>query len=330
MKGNVFWIEQHWTLPPDHLSIVVGGILSSKIRNWKIDEERALQAEIRARLEVPHRRAREIIRRGGVQIAGKVVLDPGYRPKIGDPVIVNPEPMKIRTALRKSFAEEMKILHKDRHIMVVHKPAGMLTVPTDEDEQEICLLGEISRQLRKEGNKRPALFVVQRLDRYTSGILAIARTTDARDHLKQQLKNRKVERRYLAISQGRSKLDEGVCRLPLFEDPRSMKMRLARKGEQGKEAVTRWKMLELRGEHSIIEAHLETGRRNQIRVHLAAVGLPIIGDSRYGVSSPWISRPALHAETLSFSHPITMQDLSFQVPLPQDIAQAWDAIQPSS
>lgn len=304
--------------------------MSSKIRNWQIDEERALQAEIRARLDVPHRRAKEIILRGGVQIAGKVVLDPGYRPKIGDPVIVNPEPMKIRTALRKKFAEEMKILHKDRHIIVVHKPAGLLTVPTDEDEHEICLLGEIARKLRKEGEKRPSLFVVQRLDRYTSGVLAIARTTDAQDLLKQQLKNRKVERRYLAISQGRSKLDEGICRLPLFEDPRSLKMRLARKGEEGKEAVTRWKMLELRGEHSLIEVHLETGRRNQIRVHLAAVGLPIIGDSRYGVSSPWISRPALHADSLSFFHPITMQDLSFQVPLPQDIEQAWQAIQPSS
>ena len=304
--------------------------MSSHIRNWEIDQERALQAEIRARLEVPHRRAREIIIRGGVQIAGKIVLDPGFRANIGDPVTVNTEPMKIRTALRKNFEQEMKILHKDRHLLVVHKPAGLLTVPTDEDEREICLLGEISRKLRQNGEKRPALFVIQRLDRFTSGVLSIARTPEARDRLKQQLKNRKFERRYVAICQGRKNLDEGICRLPLIEDPRTLKMRLARKGETGKDAVTRWKMLEIRGEHSLIEAYLETGRRNQIRVHLGGVGLPIIGDSRYGVTSPWISRPALHAESLSFHHPITMQDLSFQVPLPEDMKLAWEAVETAS
>ncbi|MGE4618296.1 MAG: RluA family pseudouridine synthase [Planctomycetota bacterium] len=301
--------------------------MNKGIRNWEIDEERALQAEIRARLEVPHRRAKEIILRGGVKISGKTVLDPGFRAKIGEPVIVDIAPMKIRTALRKTFEEGIEILHRDRHVIVVHKPAGLLTVPTDEDEREICLLGEISRKLRKEGEKRPTLFIVQRLDRFTSGVISIARTPEARDRLKQQLKNRKMDRRYLAVSRGRKTLDEGICRLPLFEDPRSLKMRLARKGEDGKEAITRWKILEVRGEHSLVEAHLETGRRNQIRVHLGSVGLPIIGDSRYGVTSPWISRPALHAESLAFQHPITLEDLSFQVPFPADIERSWKALE---
>lgn len=301
--------------------------MSGNIRNWEITEKRALQAEIKAGLEIPHRRAREIIIRGGVQIAGKVVLDPGFRANIGDQLTVNTEPMKIRTALRKNFQQETKILHQDRHILVVHKPAGLLTVPTDSDEQEICLLGELSRKLRKDGEKRPALFVVQRLDRFTSGVLSIARTPEAKERLKRQLQSRKFERRYVAISKGRTNLDEGICRLPLIEDPRSLKMRIARKGESGKESITRWKMLEVRGDHSLVEAHLETGRRNQIRVHLESVGLPIIGDTRYGITSPWINRPALHAESLSFHHPITMQDMNFEVPMPEDMKLAWEAVE---
>jgi len=304
--------------------------LNGNIRNWEISEERALQAEIKARLELPNRRAREIILRGGVQIAGKIVLDPGFRARIGDSLTVNTEPMKIRTALRKTFEQEMEILHQDRHLLVVHKPAGLLTVPTDEDQNEICLLGEISRKLRKDGEKRPALFIIQRLDRFTSGILSIARTPEARERLKQQLKTRKFERKYIAISKGRTNLDEGVCRLPVIEDPRSLKMRLARKGEVGKDAITRWKMLEVKGDHSLIEAHLETGRRNQIRVHLGAVSLPIIGDTRYGVASPWIQRPALHAESLSFHHPISMKELTFTSPLPRDMRLAWDAVESNS
>jgi len=301
--------------------------MNSRNHRWTADQaDRALQAEVRAQLEVPHRRAREIIRRGGVQVAGNVVTDPGFRLKAGDSIEADSEPMRIRTAQRKMLSKGLSVLHQDRHVIVVNKPAGLLTVPTDEDEQEICLLGEISRKLRKEGEKRPPLFVIQRLDRNTSGVLVIARTPDARDSLKRQLKSRKVERRYLAICQGTISTTEGTCMFPLWEDPRSLKVHICRKDEQGMEAITRWKKLDAKDNHALMEARLETGRRNQIRVHLGSIKLPIIGDSRYGVTSPFIQRPALHAETLSFQHPKSMEPRSFQVDAPVDFSGALTAL----
>ena len=301
--------------------------MNSRNHQWIADQaDRALQAEVRAQLEVPHRRAREIIRRGGVQVAGNVVTDPGFRLKVGDSIEANSEPMRIRTAQRKMLSKGLSVLHQDRHVIVVNKPSGLLTVPTDDDEQEICLLGEISRKLRSEGEKRPPLFVIQRLDRNTSGVLVIARTPDARDSLKRQLKSRKVERRYLAICQGITPTAEGTCMFPLWEDPRSLKVHICRKDEQGLEAITRWKKLDAKDNHSLMEARLETGRRNQIRVHLGSIKLPIIGDSRYGVTSPFIQRPALHAETLSFQHPKSMEPLSYQVDAPEDFSGALTAL----
>ncbi|MDE0959387.1 MAG: RluA family pseudouridine synthase [Planctomycetota bacterium] len=300
--------------------------MNQNTKNWQVQQAgRALQAEIHSQMEIPHRRAKDIIRRGGVKVAGHVVMDPGFRLSAGDAIEANPEPMKLRTAQRQLLSKGLEVLHKDRHVIVVNKPAGLLTVPTDEDEREICLLGEISRKLRKEGEKRPALFVVQRLDRGTSGVIAIARTPDAREGLRRQLKSRKMERRYLAISQGKSSFSEGIVTKSLSEDPRTLKMRISHKDDDGIEAITRWKKLHVQGDHQLIEARLETGRRNQIRVHLASIGLPIIGDTRYGVSSPWIDRPALHAETIAFHHPISQQELSFQVGPPEDFMRALEA-----
>ena len=304
-----------------------GGRLNQNTKNWQAQQAgRALQAEVHAQMELPHRRVKDIIRRGGVKVSGHVVIDPGFRLQVGDSIEADPEPMKLRTAQRKLLSRGLEVLHQDRHVIVVNKPAGLLTVPTDEDENEICLLGEISRKLRKEGEKRPALFVVQRLDRFTSGVITIARTPDAREGLQRQLKSRKMGRRYLAISQGTSSSSEGTITRSLSEDPRTMKMRISRREDEGIEAITRWKKLDVQGDHQLIEARLETGRRNQIRVHLTSIGLPIIGDTKYGVSSPWIDRPALHAESISFHHPVSHQEYSFQVKPPEDFLRALEAI----
>lgn len=290
------------------------------------EDQRALQAEVRGQLQISHRRAKEIILRGGVSVDGHSVTDPGFRVKSGQKLSAQEDAPRRRTVHRQRVTEGLEILHQDRQIIVVQKPAGLLTVATEDGENEITLQSELYHRLRKEGGKNPPLFIVQRLDLETSGVLVVARTAEARDNIKRQLLNKKFRRRYLAICQGNPPTDSGTCQLPLHTDKRHRKVRIARPNDPCKSAVTHWKILERWNDHCLIEAHLETGRRNQIRVHLAHLGMPLIGDDKYGVKSPWIQRTALHAESLSLQHPLSGENLSFQVAPSQDFEECLKAL----
>lgn len=290
------------------------------------EDQRALQAEVRERLEISHRRAKEIILRGGVTVDGHPVTDPGFRITMGNQLTAQIDAPRRRTAQRQKVIEGMEILHQDRHILVVTKPAGLLTVASEDGENEITLQTEIYRKLRKEGGKNPPLFIVQRLDLETSGVLVIARTIESRDNIKRQLLNNKFRRRYLAICQGKPASDSGTCDLPLHTDTRHRKVRVARPNDPCKSAVTHWKILERWKNYCLMEVHLETGRRNQIRVHLAHQGYPVVGDDKYGVRSPWIQRTALHAESLALQHPLSGEEMNFQIAAPDDFEKCKKAL----
>ena len=292
-------------------------------------DQRALQAEVREQLQISHRRAKEIILRGGVTVDGHPVTDPGFRLKADQILTAQEDAPRRRPVHRQKVTEGLEILHQDRQLIVVRKPAGLLTVATEDGENEITLQTEIYRRLRKDGGKNPPLFIVQRLDLETSGVLVIARTAEARDHIKRQLLNNKFRRRYLAICQGNPPTNSGTCDLPLHTDKRHRKVRIARPHDPCKSAITHWKIVERWKDHCLVEAHLETGRRNQIRVHLAHLGLPLIGDDKYGVRSPWIQRAALHAESLSLQHPQSGEELSYQVSPPVDFDECSKALKKS-
>ncbi len=290
------------------------------------EDQRALQAEVRECLEISHRRAKEIILRGGVTVDGHLVTDPGFRIQSGNQLSAQIDAPRRRTIQRQKVTDGMSILHQDRQILVVTKPAGLLTVASEDGENEITLQAEIYRKLRKEGGKNPPLFIVQRLDLETSGVLVIARTVESRDNIKRQLLNNKFRRRYLAICQGRPINTSGTCDLPLHTDKRHRKVRVARPNDPCKSAITHWKIMERWNDHCLMEVHLETGRRNQIRVHLAHLGYPLIGDDKYGVRSPYIQRTALHAESLALEHPLSGEEMSFQVPAPDDFEKCKKAL----
>lgn len=213
------------------------------------------------------------------------------------------------TFLKKPLPKEgpLKIVYEDEYLVVVDKPPGLLSVARDTGK-EVSAHDFLKR--RHQGKK---VFVVHRLDQETSGLLMFALSSEAFRQLKEDLKERKIQRTYLALVEGRLE-GRGVWDSYLVED-RSLRMRVVSEGVQGAErAITKFVVLKSGDKQSLIECHLVTGKKNQIRVHAAQAGHPIVGDSRYGSAMIGSRRLCLHATELSFIHPITKKQLSFKSP----------------
>jgi 23S rRNA pseudouridine1911/1915/1917 synthase len=203
------------------------------------------------------------------------------------------------------------LLHEDADVLVVDKSAGLLSIATG-TEQERTVYWILAEYLRTRGEKRrPAM--VHRLDRDTSGLMVLAKSEEMKKRFMEHWGELVIERRYLALAEGRlaQEGDVGVINLPLGEDAGGRVV--AAPG--GIPAVTHWEVLRCSGTHTLLALHLDTGRRNQIRAHLAALGHPVSGDAKYHARSDPLKRLALHAETLAFYHPRTSRPLRFTSPV---------------
>ncbi|OLC34091.1 MAG: hypothetical protein AUH81_12905 [Candidatus Rokubacteria bacterium 13_1_40CM_4_69_5] len=202
---------------------------------------------------------------------------------------------------------------------VVDRPSGMVVPPGAGHARgtlAAAVLAHAPGTAGVGGPRRPG--VVHRLDKGTSGLLVIAKTSTAYDALIAQLAARTVGRRYLAIVQGRVGPNEGVIDAPIGRDPRHRQRMAIRPAGRGKRAVTRYRVLERFVQFTFLEVRLETGRTHQIRVHLASLGHPVAGDDTYGRARPPIPFEglALHAAELAFVHPITQERMEFSASLP--------------
>lgn len=189
------------------------------------------------------------------------------------------------------FPRELELVHEDADLLVVDKPAGLLTIATEQERQRTAyrlLADYVARQ------PRPArLFVVHRLDRETSGLVCFAKSAAVKRVLQNQFRARSVERVYLALVEGRVRPAAGTLRGHLVED-RALRVRPARPGERGREAVTAYRVLATGRDTTLLELTLGTGRRGQIRAQLAARGHPIVGDTAYGSRRNRFGRVCLH------------------------------------
>jgi 23S rRNA pseudouridine1911/1915/1917 synthase len=218
---------------------------------------------------------------------------------------------------------ELRVVHLDEALAVVDKPAGLVVHPAPSHSGP-TLVDELADILGGGADpERPG--IVHRLDKGTSGLLVVARGEEAHAALQRQVREREVERTYLALAGGRLGSRTGTIDAPIGRAARQ-RHRMAVSGAASREARTHFTVLELLGRESYVEARLETGRTHQIRAHFAAIGHPLAGDPTYGGAVRYgLERQFLHAHRLAFEHPLSGERLAFESALPDDLAAALDA-----
>ncbi len=267
---------------------------------------------------------------GAVLVNGRPVGARSHRLRAGDRLTlpVAPEPAG---DLEPDASVVVPVVHADADVVVVDKPAGLVVHPGAGHAQGTLVQGLLARFPELAGlaavtgsdPARPG--IVHRLDRGTSGLLVVARTPDAYRSLVAQLADRTASRRYLSLVRGHVEAPAGVVDAPIGRSIRTpTRMTVS---ERGRPARTRYRVVERLGTAgtavTVVEAELETGRTHQVRVHLAAIGHPVVGDPAYGGGGSGdataLGRPFLHAGRLAFSHPATGRRAAFEVPLPDDL-----------
>ncbi|HEY3206835.1 MAG TPA: RluA family pseudouridine synthase [Gaiellaceae bacterium] len=253
--------------------------------------------------------------------AGAVRLDGGARAKshrLAGGEELELEPPARAQGLRPE-ARELRIAYEDEHLLVVDKPAGLVVHPSpghDEGTLVNALVGKIAGGGVPE---RPG--IVHRLDRDTSGLLVVARSEEAYRRLQALARRRRLERRYLALVKGRPRSRRGRIEAPIGRD-RHEPTRHSLDTDTPRAAVTHFEVERLLPGHALLAVTLETGRTHQIRVHLAAIDLPVVGDSVYGVPDPGLDRQFLHAASLAFPHPFSGERVEAESPLPEELQAA--------
>lgn len=257
-------------------------------------------------------RAAALIHERRVTVNGLVVDHPSFKPKNGDIVAVNiPE-----TEDTANKAEDIPItlLYEDESLAVVIKPCGMVVHPAAGNESGTlvnALLYHLDSLSGIGGEKRPG--IVHRLDKDTSGLLIVAKDDQAHAALSRQLSERQMEKHYLALAAGQMKGSEGSIDLAIGRSLKDRKKMAPR--PDGRNALTHWTLLQQRSDRALLDVRLVTGRTHQIRVHMAAIGHPVLGDPLYAArGTPKAGRLMLHAWRLKFTHPKTGEELRFEAP----------------
>jgi 23S rRNA pseudouridine1911/1915/1917 synthase len=216
---------------------------------------------------------------------------------------------------------DLRIAFEDEHLLVVDKPAGMVVHPSAGHGSGTLVHGLVGHEAAG-GDEAERPGIVHRLDRDTSGLLVVARSDEAHRRLQQLLRQRKLVREYLALVRGRPRSKRGRIEAPIGRD-RHDPTRISLDTDTPREAVTNFEVVETMQRHALLRVALETGRTHQIRVHLAAIDLPVSGDPSYGVEGDvGLERQFLHAARLAFPHPMTGEPVEAESPLPPDLQAA--------
>ncbi|MCC6766704.1 MAG: RluA family pseudouridine synthase [Deltaproteobacteria bacterium] len=255
------------------------------------------------------------IARGRVSVNGTVVRDGRREVAAADRVRLGAE-----TVARVILPRPLRLVHEDAHVLVVEKPADLLTIAT-ETEQERTAFRMVYGYL---ASKRPPVrpLIVHRLDRQTSGLIVFAKSVAAKRELQRQFAARTVTREYVAVVEGRVVQDAGTLEDRIVQS-NALRVRRARGPEEGaRVAVTRYRVRDRGQTTTLLDLTLGTGRRHQIRVQLAALGHPVVGDRTYHAKTDPIGRLCLHATALAFVHPDTRRTVRYESPLPAAFARA--------
>ena len=253
---------------------------------------------------------REMLKSGRVVVSGIGTTAFDYAVKPGDEVRILPK----QKLPQGTFSNKnLNILYEDNDVVVVNKREGLLSVGTDKDKENTAY-HFINQHVRRQGRGKH-IFVVHRLDRKTSGVMMFAKSLRARDMLRNDWNNMVVERSYFAVVEGIPPKKRDTIKSYLTED-KMLKIHSSWINNGGDFAVTTYEVLKSNEQFSLVKLNLDTGRKNQIRVHMSEIGCPVAGDAKYGAKTDPIHRVCLHAATLAFRHPSTGKIMKFEVPVP--------------
>ncbi len=295
--------------------------------------DRLLQAK---RSDLPYGRIQRLFREKQVWVNLQPV-PPNHRVNPGDEILIRSGAGVVEVP--PNAAVEFTVLHEDRDILVVSKPAGMTVLPGSKQKTRSLVNGLLhgyEADLRPLGKDR-SYGLAHRLDRDTSGILVVARNPDAHQDLLDQFRRRRVQKEYRALVAGAPPRPEGILQLPLIRGERSSRMVMqVAPGGRGQKAVTEYNVLEEFHRFSYLAVQPRTGRTHQIRVHLATLGTPVLGDPLYGIQRAntlarhrlGLERMFLHAQAIAFRHPGTDRDFRMESPLPEDLEAVLSRLRP--
>ena len=250
-----------------------------------------------------------------ITVNGRPVSQFDHPLKPGDIVTVRTDRF---AAPKTRLSSGIQIYFEDAHLLVVEKPAGLLSIasPAEPEKTAYFQLTEYLRQTHPRSRQR--VWIVHRLDRETSGLMVFAKTAPAKEQLQSQWES--FEKRYEAVVEGTLPLAKGIWKSDLDEsNPHHVHVRPS--SERTRHAVTHYRVLKKSPQRSLVELTLETGRRHQIRVHLAHAGCPVVGDEKYGAKTNPAGRLGLHAASLRFRHPVSGEELRFTSPLPKPLVR---------
>ncbi len=258
---------------------------------------------------------RDWIKQGRISIDGHLIKNSSHIVKEGQKVLLS----KRKTTIDGGI----KILYEDTHIVVIEKPNGLLTVSTAFEKTETA------HSLLKRVFFPQKIYVVHRLDQDTSGVLIFAKSEEAKENLKKDFEKHAIVRQYLAIVEGRLPHSEGTWSSYLFEDAQYY-VKSTSDPSRGKLATTHYRVIHTSKHYSLIELTLETGRKNQIRVHCQEANHPVAGDKKYGATKDPLHRLCLHAKHLTFTHPISKKKMTFDTETPEEFSRLFKTIVPES
>ena len=265
--------------------------------------------------ELSRTHAHELINAGLITVNNKTAK-PSLKLNPGDKVIVNIPPSPQPHLEAENIP--LNIIYEDDDVLVVDKPAGLAVHPAPGHPSHTlvnAVLNYLPSLADETGSLRPG--IVHQLDKYTSGLILIAKNRVAQTNLSTQFKNRVVKKTYLALVKGKLTPQQGIIEAAIGRDRRHrQRMTVVSKG---REARTEYRVVKYYGNYSLLEIRPETGRTHQIRVHLAAIGFPVVSDAAYGTKSPHFSRQFLHASKIAFHLPSTNDLAVFESPLPPDL-----------
>lgn len=270
--------------------------------------ERLLDFVIGAMSDRRRTTVKDFLKHNQIKVNQTVTTRFDYPVKPGDTVAVNTS-----REWQTFHHPRLKIYYEDDDIMVVYKGYGLLSMGTDTKADGTAY--SILREYVKRVDPRNKLFIVHRLDQQTSGLMMFAKTAKAKETMQHNWNNMVLERKYIAVVEGRIEENDGVIKSYLAENSRH-EVYSTKNPEEGQLAVTHWKKVKQGKGNTMLEVSLDTGRKNQIRVHLKELGHPIVGDRKYGAGTSPIHRLALHAATLRFVHPTSRVDMNFTASAP--------------